>query len=109
MEFSRDINNLPLFDGKEDRELLETVVFHDTEAYLKENCGRHCVLCEAKTKKLCFLYDEYKCVEWSILFNRKYPNSIKPKSKSYNSMSLRKKERIRNEIIDDLIEAYEEI
>lgn len=64
MEFSRDINNLPLLNGKVDREILEMVVLSDVSRIVSKTCmalgpGK-CGGCSEEIRSLCHLVWHYR-------------------------------------------------
>ena len=64
MEFSRDINNLPLLNGETDKEILEMVVLNDVSRVVSKACtalgSAKCGGCSEEIKSLCHLMWHYR-------------------------------------------------
>jgi hypothetical protein len=101
MEFSRDINNLPLLNGEVDKEILEMVVLNDVSRTVSKACmalgSAKCGGCSEEIRSLCHLMWHYK------------DDLLKGEDKAGRKMGEEELQAEKDRVLTEMIDIYEGI
>lgn len=101
MEFSRDINNLPLLNGEVDKEILEMVVLNDVSRVVSKTCmaldSAKCGGCSEEMRSLCHLMWHYK------------DGLLKGEDKTGKKMGKGELQAEKDRVLTEMIDIYEEM